>query len=772
MKINMFKVSVPLSLLLISCSSAPEKQHPSPLNTDHIAIEVQADENREYSYTDKKAGYYYGKTHENNFGEWFAGWNIAKKRIFSDYNLYVDNQFLDRKDSKVTVYPEKIVREFKNATETFRMLDNQELLYIDIDQIKGDSIGIRLQSTLLENANVKGNVLSFSHKEIPGQVIYVSPYKNTGITYSNDILKSAATGEGFLITIGTPEKAARLISDFRRDGATWISNRQQRMNDLITVSNPTRSNSDSLDKALAWLLLTTDELVTEQQGKGIYAGLPWFNEYWGRDMFISMPGATLVSGQFDVTKEILRDFSRFQDTVANSPTKGRIPNRANLEGILYNTTDGTPRFVMQILDYVKYSGDTSFIREIYPAVVLSIDAALESHTDEKGYLLHADADTWMDVKREGIPGSPRGNRANDIQALWEQQLRAGVYFAEVMKDREHAQRWEEVATRLKRNFEKDFTTANPAFIADHLNADGSQDHQFRPNQLYTYELINNNALKMEITKKAWEELVYPWGVSSLSQSDEDFHPLHENWHYYHKDDAYHNGTVWLWNNGHAMQRMIEFNQQEIAWNLFKNMNRQALVEGAVGSLSENADAHLREGAKWAKRSGTFLQAWSNAEQLRIWYQYFLGVRPDLIKNEIVLEPKLPLEITSLNWKEKIGRGEIEGTFERTEKKTVYTYLLRGVNASLDLKFALYPSTKVEMKEGNLLTVEVSSDKLNMKVTDPKGKILLNEQVAVSEALVKEMNKQNAFFKDTKFCTPVSLKNLKATRVYHENALTY
>ena len=47
-------------------------------------------------------------------------------------------------------------------------------------------------------------------------------------------------------------------------------------------------------------------------------------------------------------------------------------------------------------------------------------------------------------------------------------------------------------------------------------------------------------------------------------------------------------------------RMIEYGQKEMAWQLFKNMNRQALVEGAVGSLSENADAHPREGKECQK----------------------------------------------------------------------------------------------------------------------------------------------------------------------------
>ncbi len=64
-----------------------------------------------------------------------------------------------------------------------------------------------------------------------------------------------------------------------------------------------------------------------------------------------------------------------------------------------------------------------------------------------------------------------------------------------------------------------------------------------------------------------------------------------------------------------MRRMIEAGQQDIAWRLFDNMNKQALFYGAVGSLSENADAWPMPGMTTASRSGTFLQAWSKAEQI-------------------------------------------------------------------------------------------------------------------------------------------------------------
>ncbi len=746
------------------------------LDVEQIAIHVTPEENREYSYTDKRSGFYYGRTHEDRFGEWFAGWNLAKRRIFSDYTLFVDDAPLSRSQAEVTVYPYRVERVFAEATEDFRLVDDRALLYIGMYSVQGDSIAIALEDENLSQPGVTAEGLSYIPREYSSAVLTVVPYRDQPVTVRDGIVKAPATAEGFLVVCGTEEDNQRLIAEFRSQGEQLLTQRRDRMNDLITKNNPVRSNLDELDRALAWLLLTTDELVTDQQGKGIYAGLPWFNEYWGRDMFISMPGSTLVTGQFETTRDIFSDFSRLQDTDPKSITLGRIPNRANLEAILYNTTDGTPRFVIQIDEYIRYSGDTAYIREIYPAVKLSIDASIQNYTDERGYLVHEDADTWMDVKRKGIPGSPRGNRANDIQALWYHQLLAGTEMASYIGDLESAARWEQTAQNLKTRFEADYANKAEGYIVDHLNRDGSADLQYRPNQLYTFELIDDEDFKMQVTRRVWEELVYPWGVSSLSQEDEDFHPQHENWNYYHKDDAYHNGTVWLWNNGHAMQRMIEMNQPDIAWQLFTNMNRQALIEGAVGSLSENADAHPREGASWANRSGTFLQAWSNAEQLRVWYQYFLGIRPHMNHPElsglILAEPKLPSEITDLYWKERVGKGYIEGTYQQTGKKATYTYTLTGQKGHIALSVGVFPEVIVPVSDGSVLTAVADADQLHIRVVGTDGKEEFDQICNVSPEKKALKEKQDKFFESTRFAQPVYKEGRKAFDTYYEIPLTY
>ena len=171
--------------------------------------------------------------------------------------------------------------------------------------------------------------------------------------------------------------------------------------------------------------------------------MPWFNEYWGRDGFISLPGATLVTGHFEEARAILTSFAEFQDLDRASRFYGRLPNIVKPGSIDYHTTDGTPRWVIALRDYVRYTGDRSIVAELYPNVQASIEGALANFTDAAGYLVHADNETWMDARREPdkVSYSPRSTRANDIQALWYEQLRAGADFATALGDEESATRW-------------------------------------------------------------------------------------------------------------------------------------------------------------------------------------------------------------------------------------------------------------------------------------------------------------------------------------------
>jgi glycogen debranching enzyme len=73
------------------------------------------------------------------------------------------------------------------------------------------------------------------------------------------------------------------------------------------------TNDIDYNRALAWAKYSSYTMVVEEFGKGIWAGLPWFKNNWGRDTFIALPGTLLVTGAFDEAKEVMDNFATFQN---------------------------------------------------------------------------------------------------------------------------------------------------------------------------------------------------------------------------------------------------------------------------------------------------------------------------------------------------------------------------------------------------------------------------------------------------------------------------
>ena len=165
------------STLIIAAALASSCSNDAYL-TDSLGVQVTKEENREYSYTDKKAGYWYGTTHQKEL-QWYSGWNIAKKRIFADYTISIDGKPLDRSEAECTVYPDRLVRKWDNAVETFRMTDNLPILHIALET-DSEATSISLDSTLISDSYMSDDFKYF----IPAEAAtshHSSASKNTGL---------------------------------------------------------------------------------------------------------------------------------------------------------------------------------------------------------------------------------------------------------------------------------------------------------------------------------------------------------------------------------------------------------------------------------------------------------------------------------------------------------------------------------------------------------------------------------------------------------------
>jgi glycogen debranching enzyme len=760
MKLNKIIISTFSLIILYSSQGFANTEKKQTEMLDRMKISVSAAANRPVSFTNKEAAYYYTQTHLNNHPEWawFEGMNIAKNRIFSGYQLFVGGKKLDTQQAKVSVYPHKLVRSYPTKwVEELQLVDYKNIIDVSLNGAN-EQIGIALQGEKVHYLYSKNNLAFFSPNE-GNYTIAVGAKTDMPIEIKNNIVYTSAQSKGFFVAVGKTEaEAAAVLTSTRPAIAKLEKERAQRMHNYLSTNTYLLSNNDSLTLAMNWIQSTMDQLVTKQQGNGIYAGLPWFNEYWGRDEFISFPGAVLITGQFETARKILKSFAEYQNTDKNSKFYGRVPNIVNPQNIDYHTTDGTPRFIIELLDYVKYSGDKSLIKELYTNVQNSIEGSVKNWMDDKGYLLHADNETWMDARDANLVSySPRSSRANDIQALWYQQLCAGVYFAQFMNNTADMQKWQEIADKVKSNFEKDYRDDKHDYLADFLSPENKADFTLRPNQLYALELVSDETFRWQVTRKSWEELVYPWGVASLNRQDKLFHPFHLSPENYHKDAAYHRGTIWLWNNGMAMQRMIEAGQIETAYKLFENMNRQALTMGVVGGLSENMDAYPHEGKNWPKLTGTYLQAWSNAEHIRVWYQYFLGIRPDMIKNNLTLAPRIPAKIKQLDYNFTIKNSLIHASYI-SGKTTTYRYRFGKVNPMVEIDIFPYEIKQVQIPENVVLQLERIGKNLNITIFDNQGKTVYQTSSPESMSRLAKQNKCNQLMNNVQFARPIGLEN--------------
>lgn len=665
------------SLLIVFGCSRPGLA-PKPWTLQELEV-VVTDTSREVSFTNKQAGFYVTESNAPSRSAW-NGWHITSSRFMADHVVRLDGAALDRSGIlESRVRPDRLRRTYADGTaETIVLIDSIDALVVTLELGEPRTIGV---APLL--ANVAGpDLLSVSS----GDVLLLADRRQLrrdrqdgvpawlGVssvapgavpdTSTSELRISAQRGATTVLFVAgdSPEHVLATISDLRLSMRDRMRRRQERMESTLN-SSLFRSSNQRFDRALAWAKLSLDALIMRQGKVGVFAGLPWFSNYWGRDTFISLPGATLVTGDYATAKEILRSFASWQNTDPASSDEGRIPNLVTPTSTSYNTADGTPWFVLGVYDYVRYSGDTAFVREMFPVLRRAVEGALRHRVDRARFLTHGDADTWMDAVGPDGPWSPRGDRANDIQALWYKQLVVSTAYAEILGEVELAERWNGLAQQVLANFQDRFVDARNGRIFDHLDPDGTADTSFRPNQLFALDVVADPAVRESIFKNVTSRIVYPFGVGSLAPEDPNYHPYHQHPPFYPKDAAYHNGIVWTWLAGPWVRSAVEFGRPNLAFRVTDDLVHQILDRGAVGTISELLDAAPRRGESEPRLSGTFSQAWSLAEFIRSTYHSYLGVSVDAPNRQLWLLPQLPLALPATVFDITVGDARVRVSYD-------------------------------------------------------------------------------------------------------------
>lgn len=645
---------------------------------ESMAIRVAPGQESQFVVGDNIAGYFEGYTQTAARG---AGYQIRNETVFSGYRSSGahDNRRAGAAE-QVLPYGHR-VRHADGATEEMALLSKQQAVAIRVTSAASAVLSV---SALLPPG---GAVTRDGEVQVrapgPGKVWYTAIAADRPAAIGDDAtVRSRAPARSMLVILAFGRSADEAASKARALAATDAIGLERRKRYTALTRSMLVTSDAEYNKALNWAKAASSLFVVEEFGTGIWAGLPWFRDNWGRDTFIALPGTLLVSGQFGDARAVLSNFARYQNLKEPRDKEyGRIPNRiAAGDSIIFNTVDGTPWMLREAMEYIQYTGDREFAGRMYRLAVPYFEGAIANYMDQDGLLAHDSADTWMDARIENKqPWSARGPRAVEIQALWYTALQSGAYLATQAGDKARAAQWSALAERAKASFLRLYWDGR--VMADRLREDGSRDTKVRPNQLMLVSIPFDDfvppAVQADVTRNAVSELLFPYGIASLSQNDPYFHPRHENPDFHHKDAAYHQGTIWGWNAGFTVTALNRFGYQDLSWPLAQNLGRQILGLGTLGNMSELLDALPHEGGR-LKPSGTYAQSWSVAEYARNGYQDFVGFHPKLLANTLGLSPAIPAAWSRFDALLPFGDGEeLELRFQRRNAGQRWTLRLAG-----------------------------------------------------------------------------------------------
>ena len=401
------------------------------------------------------------------------------------------------------------------------------------------------------------------------------------------------------------------------------------------------------------------------------ASLDWFQEEWGRDTFISLPGLLLSTGRFAEAQSNMRAFAKHE-------REGLIPNRIPEAGrpAEYNTVDGSLWFVQAVKSYAEATQDKAFVDEMLPVLRRIMDRYASGtgyqrygrfnriYMDADGLIVSPAQATWMDADPEGRdkPVTPRNGKAVEINALWYANLRFLARQERRAGNASAAQALDSRADLVKKSFNDKFWFVSEdnkkawggsgGVLADVIEGD-PHGLAVRPNMLVAVsrgEDLLSPERQAAVVLAATRDLLTPYGLRTLSYRDSNYHGTYDTSKPpLEKDQAYHQGTVWPWLIGPYVDALVRVRRAQ-GWDgdriraevqAVMTPLAEFLVSHPEGSLPEvfdggaPADALLKFSladplglrdvvAKLLRRQnrgGTRSQAWSVAEAIRVLVEY-------------------------------------------------------------------------------------------------------------------------------------------------------
>jgi len=329
-----------------------------------------------------------------------------------------------------------------------------------------------------------------------------------------------------------------------------------------------------------------DSLIFNGAKAGIFAGLPWFFQFWSRDALVSMK-AVCKANPF-LAKKIISGCLR------------KLEKDGRLSNILWSCKQGAAGsadshgwLFLRCSELQKILGISS--ADIKNSLEMSINGLLKFHT-KNSFEANEENETWMDA---GFEDDSRKGARVEVQAL-----RLSMYS--LMFHLTKNQKYKILENLLK-------TEVRQKFWNGEMLADGLDDFTARPNifiAAYAYPELLSDSEWESCFENALKCLWLDWG--GLSTIDKN-NKLYTETSTGEDKKSYHRGDSWFWINNLAalMLNKIDnkINKSKFNENIKKIVDastKEILWKGCIGCHAELSDA------KQLSSKGCFNQAWSNA----------------------------------------------------------------------------------------------------------------------------------------------------------------
>ncbi|MFZ4414150.1 MAG: amylo-alpha-1,6-glucosidase [Bacteroidales bacterium] len=357
-------------------------------------------------------------------------------------------------------------------------------------------------------------------------------------------------------------------------------------------------------------------IVKKNKKTSVIAGFPWFGR-WGRDTFISLPGLTLVTGDFKVCKDVI-------DTMLTELNGALFPNIGEGSSAAYNSADTSLWFFWTLQQYADFTQTKDKIWKEYGKKMLCI---LETYRNgslhnikmlENGLIYSGEqgkALTWMDAIVNSKAITARIGMPVEINALWYNAIMFSVEMAKLAKDAEFVKNWDPLTLVIKESFKNTFWSKDKGYLADYVDGE-FMDWSIRPNMVFATSLPYSpisEKIRQLILEMIRKELLTPRGLRSLSPQSPEYKNICKG-NQTERDNAYHQGTVWPWLLGHFVEGYLKiYGKSGLSYikNIYEGFE-PTIREHGIASISEVYDGNPPHAPR-----GTPSQAWSVAELLRI-----------------------------------------------------------------------------------------------------------------------------------------------------------